>query len=440
MIKKNTLIILSSLFLLVSFCVDVVIAQKTTKSPPKRKIAAKTHIDNSKETERFSNFEFVKTATQLPPNFIGNNALKIFEALENSNKSQEKGEFETQKQYVDRISRERRMPLMGNISKDSILAFAVDVNAIDRVITNRYDADEQMMNYEFTPDPCQDKLTSSKLDSKDSKRCFNLEMKIVRDRNYNATNGFGSKFIVNEKIVFVPSLLIEKWNTSELRKSSIRLTIEKAKEAKHQNSVLMIGKLTSPFISKGFLNTKPTQTNPKDWNWLYRYLHLELQEIWIFNQRTGEIYKKINVIDIISQKVNEKAFDIKQKAIQEAHDRKTSEEKLADATSLFETGKTEESLSELREILNAEPMNANARELVGKIQLRNGDIDSAVIQFKTALFWDNRLFESHLLLGKIFLEKKDCFSARNYLTSASELNRSSQEVIDLLKRLEVCGR
>jgi len=85
-------------------------------------------------------------------------------------------------------------------------------------------------------------------------------------------------------------------------------------------------------------------------------------------------------------------------------------------------------------------MSAESYLLLGKIHLRHGDTDQATSSFKTAIFWDNRLIDAHVSLGKIFLEKGDCLQAKTYAASAAEINSESQDVAALQRQAERCSK
>jgi Tfp pilus assembly protein PilF len=59
---------------------------------------------------------------------------------------------------------------------------------------------------------------------------------------------------------------------------------------------------------------------------------------------------------------------------------------------------------------------------------------------KTALFWDNRLIDAYIALGKIFLEKNDCLQAQNYSRSALEVDQNNQDAAALQRQVERCGK
>ena len=85
-------------------------------------------------------------------------------------------------------------------------------------------------------------------------------------------------------------------------------------------------------------------------------------------------------------------------------------------------------------------MSAESYLLLGKISLRRGDIDQAISNFKTSVFWDNRLIDAHVSLGKIYIEKGDCLQAKNYSASALEIDSENQDAIALQRLTERCSK
>jgi tetratricopeptide (TPR) repeat protein len=117
---------------------------------------------------------------------------------------------------------------------------------------------------------------------------------------------------------------------------------------------------------------------------------------------------------------------------------------LLQARNLYKSGRDDEALAVINRILTSEPMSAEAYLIMGNIRLRRGELEAAVSALKTALFWDNKLLEGHIALGKIFYEKRDCQQAETYSRSAAELAATSgienDEVIGLQKMVEKCKR
>jgi Flp pilus assembly protein TadD len=113
---------------------------------------------------------------------------------------------------------------------------------------------------------------------------------------------------------------------------------------------------------------------------------------------------------------------------------------LSQARDLYKAGGDDDAMQVLRRVLASEPMSAEAYLLLGNIHLRRGDLDLAKDALKTALFWDNRLIDAHIALGKIFLEKKDCLQAQNYSQSALALDANSEQALALQRSVERCSK
>lgn len=103
---------------------------------------------------------------------------------------------------------------------------------------------------------------------------------------------------------------------------------------------------------------------------------------------------------------------------------------------LYKAGRDDEALIELRRIIATDPMNAEAYYLIGSIHLRRGDVEPAVSNLKTAIFWKNDLVEGHVALGKIFLERGDFMQAQTYAKNALEIDKNNQEAMALMRQIE----
>jgi cytochrome c-type biogenesis protein CcmH/NrfG len=97
-------------------------------------------------------------------------------------------------------------------------------------------------------------------------------------------------------------------------------------------------------------------------------------------------------------------------------------------------------MTTIRRILAGEPMSAESYLILGKIHLRQGDLEQAISSFKTAIFWDNRLIDAHVSLGKIYVEKGECLLAKNYAASAIEIDGDNQDAIGLQRQAERCSK
>jgi tetratricopeptide (TPR) repeat protein len=117
----------------------------------------------------------------------------------------------------------------------------------------------------------------------------------------------------------------------------------------------------------------------------------------------------------------------------------SAQDLLAKARELYTAGRDDDALTELRDVVRIEPMNAEAYLLTGRIYQRRGELASAINQLKTSIFWDTdrRLIDAHILLGRIFLERGDRNQAMAYAQSAMQIDPNNQEAIALQRQLQV---
>lgn len=136
---------------------------------------------------------------------------------------------------------------------------------------------------------------------------------------------------------------------------------------------------------------------------------------------------------IQAEKLN---FAISPKCLEKPTDNKEINELLSKAIDSYKQGKNEEVLIILRRVLISNPMSAEAYLVLGKIHLRNGDIEQSISSMKTALFWDNQLVEAHILLGKIYFERGNVLQAKNYSASALVIDSNNKRAQSLPRLIE----
>jgi tetratricopeptide (TPR) repeat protein len=123
--------------------------------------------------------------------------------------------------------------------------------------------------------------------------------------------------------------------------------------------------------------------------------------------------------------------------IKEATDNNNTQEALNKIRDLYQQGRDDEALTEIRKVLIIEPTNAEAFLLSGRINQRRGDQEAAIAALKTAIFWDPppKMIDAHILLGRIFLERGDLGEARKYAVSAISIDSSNQEAMALQRQV-----
>ncbi|HYX30164.1 MAG TPA: tetratricopeptide repeat protein, partial [Pyrinomonadaceae bacterium] len=121
----------------------------------------------------------------------------------------------------------------------------------------------------------------------------------------------------------------------------------------------------------------------------------------------------------------------------EAANADTAQEELTKIRDLYQQGRDDEALVEIRKLLNIDPTTAEAFLYIGRINQRRSDQESAIAALKTAIFWDRdqKLIDAHILLGRIFLEKGDMSEARKYAASAIAIDPNNQEAIALQRQV-----
>jgi len=126
----------------------------------------------------------------------------------------------------------------------------------------------------------------------------------------------------------------------------------------------------------------------------------------------------------------------------EAVNANVAQEQLVKVRDLFQQGRDDEALVEVRKLLNVEPTNAEAFLIIGRINQRRGDQAAAIASLKTAIFWEatHPLIDAHILLGRIFLERGDLNEARKYATSAIAIDPNNQEAMALQRQVTMGGK
>jgi tetratricopeptide (TPR) repeat protein len=133
-------------------------------------------------------------------------------------------------------------------------------------------------------------------------------------------------------------------------------------------------------------------------------------------------------------------FEIARETKTEPADTSNTQDLLAKARELYQAGRDDEALPEVRRVLMIEPMSPEAYLLIGRINQRRGDQEAAISALKTAVFWDSKQIDAHILLGRIFLERGDRAMALTYARSAMQLDPNNQDAIALQRQVDTGGR
>src|ERR1051326_2299298 len=122
----------------------------------------------------------------------------------------------------------------------------------------------------------------------------------------------------------------------------------------------------------------------------------------------------------------------------EAANANNAQESLNKIRDLYQQGRDDEALAEIRKLLIIEPTNADAFLFSGRINQRRGDQEAAIAALKTAIFWDPppKMIDAHILLGRIFVERGDLGEARKYAASAMNIDPNNPEAMALQRQVQ----
>lgn len=268
--------------------------------------------------EPFTHFEWDK----VPTGFYGNDLLKLSIALRDNFKA--KDEFETTAAYEKRIQEAKERSLVGSISTKSTIAFVKECNTAPRAedkpetvenltkllnsltaivkgcTSSDYNADSQILTINVPIDR----------ESGDFSNSFKISgPTTISEDTYTARNGFGAEVQVRRSISSMSSFAFDnyiefkdffketsKYKVNDDLSISLNLSPERAKEAKQNLSILYVTSFSEPFTTFRSDRHEPKFNEPRDTTLLTSSLTGRLEQVWLFNRVTGEIYKKIVTI------------------------------------------------------------------------------------------------------------------------------------------------
>ena len=259
---------------------------------------------------------------KVPLNFKEQNPVELYEILKNKSKQISKNEFETTQQFEDRLKSNNHKPIIGDLNEDSLFIFKPKYKNIDYSIFN-YNADSENLELAIKPDKNYDYLDKSPINTD---RLIVLNEITIKDKSYNAVNAFGVSTEIHSTESKKYYLAINNWNEFfgerfirtdysdgeryfDLLKFNFKVEPKIAKQIKEndlitdshnsfgkncQLSSLYIGKIIRPFSYENtHTSDNATLSKPFEYKKYYKYINFHLEEIWIYNKDTGEVYIKI---------------------------------------------------------------------------------------------------------------------------------------------------
>jgi len=121
--------------------------------------------------------------------------------------------------------------------------------------------------------------------------------------SYIGSNAFGKEVRITKRKVFKVvvgesrPIGLTSWGGHEKFDEAAALKLEpaKAREAMGHTRMLVIASLKQPFFYRGWTRHAPTISEPWDVNTELKVLLVDPEELWVYNEENGEIYKKVKL-------------------------------------------------------------------------------------------------------------------------------------------------
>jgi hypothetical protein len=235
---------------------------------------------------------FDPSASRLPAHFKGHDPVAITRAIETLPILKEKSEFESTAEFEARYAKFPQQTLLGRLRGDSVLAFVVPAGAdsADQSSFN-FDADAQSMKAEL------DGTFALGL------HFPRLELRGFRhdEGSYISTNAFGAKVRVSKfhdedySVTFFTDYYKDQvFHRSDRVSFLLPMASEEARRRETGLRFLLVCRLIDPWAESEVESHDPTIDDPNEFTVKTHSLDAVLQSLWIFDERTGEVLKKVD--------------------------------------------------------------------------------------------------------------------------------------------------
>lgn len=247
---------------------------------------------SSISAEVFATSPLDLTVERLPINYAGHSCRAIAKNL--SPLDLKKGEFETTAAYNGRMEAISNAPAVGTTLLSNAVGFVASRSAYSP-LSQSYNADRGVLTVEgFWHE---DTLVNDALVSS-----VKLDYKLKSSRKYEGANAYGRTVTVSSATWDTCGLAISnsRIDGSHRQKLSrineaIEMTADEAREAKGHVDVMYVGTLSSPYRMEYSDYDKPTIDHPSESFYRGNALVMKLTQLWIFNRKTGTVYRKIDL-------------------------------------------------------------------------------------------------------------------------------------------------
>jgi hypothetical protein len=288
------------LLLLIFLLSSVAVGQSQPVAKPKPQAAHQKPraISKPAPTVNFLAGPLDLNTSNLGPNFQGNDISALYHAIKIAPALKEKSEFETTIQFVARRQGFTDKPILGTLTAKDSLAFLLPSEFRFGGPRFEYDADSQTLEFALDGNSMTLFLDSQHPDLD----TIRIKSTIIDTGKYMASNAFGAKveiektFSQDNGIAFSKnSWLFRTSPNPYVRefKHLFSMPPEQARTLKQEGRLLLICRLENPWFRETVHGheakmDEPYQTTVSDY-----YLQAVPEQLWIFNQRTGEVLSKL---------------------------------------------------------------------------------------------------------------------------------------------------
>ena len=247
------------------------------------------------------------SADKLPPKFAGHDPEYIYKTL--ASRFRPKGEFETTPEFEERLRTDQEKPLVGDLTIHCILAstYCADSGRGRKIL---YDADRRVLQIspQIVPTTTRYLVDQSppleqELEQKEEVHTVELKQ-IVDDKGvYVGSNAYGVKRDIHQVDEYNYLLIFNNFEdfglvTDNYYRATLEVPMDAdtAKVAKSHLRTMFLYRLVSPVIKIWTYTRRPEIDDPRDGDCNRYYLNAMVEEIWLYDFETGEIYKKLKPV------------------------------------------------------------------------------------------------------------------------------------------------
>ncbi len=215
--------------------------------------------------------EFDINMTSLPPNYKGDYSWEFDSKINKLKSEKNKDEFETTAQY------EQRKAAMKPNGLIALQAYGSRFSGENLKLS--YDADKAVLKATIVPtayEDGRDRFRDVKNENAGKKICFTI------------ASSDGSRLDRGTSLFYLAA--VENLSSFNFQDNKLIIPFEaqEAKKTMDDIKLLLVGRPTDPLTSQ--VSQDYGELGSQHY---FRYTHLKLEEIWLYNQATGKIYAKL---------------------------------------------------------------------------------------------------------------------------------------------------